>query len=134
MPWNHPTTRSRGSRPEPHAGQHHHLKHAPQQPVGRRDAQIFTDAGFPRAYVNGNATNEQIAEAIADHERVELRPVRRRRRSPPVEIATQSQKVAEQWSDQFVGEVRRSRLTVVRHEPAGAGQPARGQAFHRRRG
>ena len=44
------------------------LKHAPQCPESAAALQqIFDDAGFPEgAYVNVYATNEQIAEAIAD--------------------------------------------------------------------
>jgi len=44
------------------------LKHAPQCPESAAAIQkIYDDAGFPKgAYVNVYATNEQIAEAIAD--------------------------------------------------------------------
>ncbi|MEI7656153.1 MAG: aldehyde dehydrogenase family protein, partial [Actinomycetes bacterium] len=69
MPWNYPYYQvARFAGPNLTLGNTIVLKHAPQCPESAEAiAQIFDDAGFPRgAYVNVYATNEQIAEAIAD--------------------------------------------------------------------
>ncbi len=69
MPWNYPVYQvARFAAPNLATGNTIVLKHAPQCP---RSAalleQIFRDAGFPEgAYVNVYATNEQVAEVIAD--------------------------------------------------------------------
>lgn len=69
MPWNYPNYQvARFAGPNLAAGNTIVLKHAPQCPESAAAIQrIFDDAGFPDgAYVNVYATNEQIAEAIAD--------------------------------------------------------------------
>ncbi|MEW5809194.1 MAG: NAD-dependent succinate-semialdehyde dehydrogenase [Actinomycetota bacterium] len=69
MPWNYPYYQvARFAGPNLTIGNTIVLKHAPQCPESAEALQkIFTDAGFPEgAYVNVYATNEQIAEAIAD--------------------------------------------------------------------
>ncbi|KRE27171.1 succinate-semialdehyde dehydrogenase [Mycobacterium sp. Soil538] len=69
MPWNYPYYQvARFAGPNLVIGNTIVLKHAPQCPESAEALQkIFTDAGFPEgAYVNVYATNEQIAEAIAD--------------------------------------------------------------------
>ena len=69
MPWNYPYYQvARFAAPNLTLGNTIILKHAPQCPESAAAMQrIFTDAGFPEgAYVNVYATNEQIAEAIAD--------------------------------------------------------------------
>src|SRR6478752_838778 len=69
MPWNYPYYQvARFAGPNLVLGNTIVLKHAPQCPESSAALQqIFTDAGYPeRAYVNIYATNEQIAEAIAD--------------------------------------------------------------------
>ncbi|CAM3541220.1 NAD-dependent succinate-semialdehyde dehydrogenase [Mycobacterium frederiksbergense] len=69
MPWNYPYYQvARFAGPNLVLGNTIVLKHAPQCPESAAAlAQIFTDAGYPEgAYVNVYATNEQIAEAIAD--------------------------------------------------------------------
>ena len=69
MPWNYPYYQvARFAGPNLTLGNTIILKHAPQCPESAAAMQqIFTDAGFPEgAYVNVYATNEQIAEAIAD--------------------------------------------------------------------
>ena len=69
MPWNFPTYQvARFAGPNLAAGNTVLLKHAPQCPATAAALQqLFLDAGFPEgAYVNVYATNEQIAEAIAD--------------------------------------------------------------------
>lgn len=69
MPWNFPTYQvARFAAPNLATGNTIVLKHAPQCP---RSAallqQLFLDAGFPEgAYVNVYASNEQVAEVIAD--------------------------------------------------------------------
>ncbi|BBY63579.1 NAD-dependent succinate-semialdehyde dehydrogenase [Mycolicibacterium helvum] len=69
MPWNYPYYQvARFAGPNLTLGNTIVLKHAPQCPESA-DAiqQIFDDAGYPAgAYVNVYATNEQIADAIAD--------------------------------------------------------------------
>jgi succinate-semialdehyde dehydrogenase / glutarate-semialdehyde dehydrogenase len=69
MPWNYPYYQvARFAGPNLTLGNTIILKHAPQCPESAAAMQqIFTDAGFPEGtYVNVYATNEQIAEAIAD--------------------------------------------------------------------
>ncbi|HWU32210.1 MAG TPA: aldehyde dehydrogenase family protein, partial [Marmoricola sp.] len=69
MPWNYPTYQvARFAAPNLATGNTIVLKHAPQCPRSAAlQAQIFVDAGFPAgAYVNVYATNEQIADVIAD--------------------------------------------------------------------
>ena len=69
MPWNYPYYQvARFAGPNLVTGNTIVLKHAPQCPESAAALQqIFDDAGFPAgAYVNVYATNEQIAEAIAD--------------------------------------------------------------------
>jgi succinate-semialdehyde dehydrogenase / glutarate-semialdehyde dehydrogenase len=69
MPWNYPTYQvARFAGPNLAAGNTIVLKHAPQCPESAEALQqIFLDAGFPPgAYVNVYATNEQIADVIAD--------------------------------------------------------------------
>ena len=69
MPWNYPYYQvARFAGPNLALGNTIVLKHAPQCPESAAAMQqIFTDAGYPEgAYVNIYATNEQIADAIAD--------------------------------------------------------------------
>src|SRR5574340_899424 len=69
MPWNYPYYQvARFAGPNLTLGNTIVLKHAPQCPESAAAIQqIFDDAGFPEgAYVNVYATNEQIADAIAD--------------------------------------------------------------------
>jgi succinate-semialdehyde dehydrogenase/glutarate-semialdehyde dehydrogenase len=69
MPWNYPYYQvARFAGPNLTLGNTVVLKHAPQCPESAAAIQkIYDDAGFPKgAYVNVYATNEQIAEAIAD--------------------------------------------------------------------
>lgn len=69
MPWNYPYYQvARFAGPNLVLGNTIVLKHAPQCPESAAAIQqIFEDAGFPEgAYVNVYATNEQIADAIAD--------------------------------------------------------------------
>lgn len=69
MPWNYPYYQvARFAGPNLVLGNTIVLKHAPQCPESAAALeQIFTDAGYPEgAYVNIYATNEQIAELIAD--------------------------------------------------------------------
>lgn len=69
MPWNFPYYQvARFAGPNLCLGNTIILKHAPQCPESAAAIeQIFTDAGFPPgAYVNLYATNEQVAEIIAD--------------------------------------------------------------------
>ncbi len=69
MPWNYPYYQvARFAGPNLTLGNTIVLKHAPQCPESAEAIQqIFDDAGFPAgAYVNVYATNEQIADAIAD--------------------------------------------------------------------
>ena len=69
MPWNYPYYQvARFAGPNLTLGNTIVLKHAPQCPESAAAIQkIYDDAGFPKgAYVNVYATNEQIAEAIAD--------------------------------------------------------------------
>jgi succinate-semialdehyde dehydrogenase/glutarate-semialdehyde dehydrogenase len=69
MPWNYPYYQvARFAGPNLTLGNAIVLKHAPQCPESAEAIQqIFDDAGYPAgAYVNVYATNEQIAEAIAD--------------------------------------------------------------------
>ncbi|KAA0108246.1 NAD-dependent succinate-semialdehyde dehydrogenase [Mycolicibacterium sp. P9-22] len=69
MPWNYPYYQvARFAGPNLVLGNTIVLKHAPQCPESSAALeQIFLDAGFPQgAYVNVYATNEQIAEVIAD--------------------------------------------------------------------
>ncbi|PND59451.1 succinate-semialdehyde dehydrogenase [Mycobacterium sp. ENV421] len=69
MPWNYPYYQvARFAGPNLTLGNTIVLKHAPQCPESAEALQqIFDDAGYPAgAYVNVYATNEQIAEAIAD--------------------------------------------------------------------
>src|SRR6188472_1562410 len=69
MPWNYPYYQvARFAGPNLVLGNTIVLKHAPQCPESSAALQqIFLDAGYPEgAYVNVYATNEQIAEAIAD--------------------------------------------------------------------
>ncbi|MCF6389323.1 NAD-dependent succinate-semialdehyde dehydrogenase [Mycobacterium sp. MBM] len=69
MPWNYPYYQvARFAGPNLVLGNTIVLKHAPQCPESAAALeQIFADAGYPEgAYVNIYATNEQIAELIAD--------------------------------------------------------------------
>jgi len=69
MPWNYPYYQvARFAGPNLALGNTIVLKHAPQCPESAAALhQIFTDAGYPEgAYVNVYATNDQIADAIAD--------------------------------------------------------------------
>lgn len=69
MPWNYPYYQvARFAGPNLVLGNTIVLKHAPQCPESAAALQqIFIDAGYPEgAYVNVYATNEQIAEVIAD--------------------------------------------------------------------
>jgi succinate-semialdehyde dehydrogenase / glutarate-semialdehyde dehydrogenase len=69
MPWNYPYYQvARFAGPNLALGNTIVLKHAPQCPESAAALQqIFTDAGYPDgAYVNVYATNEQIADVIAD--------------------------------------------------------------------
>ena len=69
MPWNYPYYQvARFAGPNLALGNTVLLKHAPQCPESAAAIQkIYDDAGFPPgAYVNIYATNEQIADAIAD--------------------------------------------------------------------
>ncbi|MGV9825730.1 MULTISPECIES: NAD-dependent succinate-semialdehyde dehydrogenase [unclassified Gordonia (in: high G+C Gram-positive bacteria)] len=69
MPWNYPYYQvARFAGPNLVLGNTIVLKHAPQCPESAAALQqIFLDAGFPPgAYVNVYATNEQIADSIAD--------------------------------------------------------------------
>lgn len=69
MPWNYPYYQvARFAGPNLVLGNTIVLKHAPQCPESAAALeQIFTDAGYPAgAYVNIYATNEQIADLIAD--------------------------------------------------------------------
>ena len=69
MPWNYPYYQvARFAGPNLVLGNTIVLKHAPQCPESAAALeQIFRDAGYPEgAYVNVYATNEQIAQAIAD--------------------------------------------------------------------
>jgi succinate-semialdehyde dehydrogenase/glutarate-semialdehyde dehydrogenase len=69
MPWNFPTYQvARFAGPNLVIGNAVLLKHAPQCPeTAEALQQIYLDAGFPEgAYVNIYATNDQIADVIAD--------------------------------------------------------------------
>ncbi|MEU0791833.1 NAD-dependent succinate-semialdehyde dehydrogenase [Amycolatopsis sp. NPDC005961] len=69
MPWNYPYYQvARFAAPNLALGNTIVLKHAPQCPESAAALQrIFADAGFPEGgYVNVQATNEQVADAIAD--------------------------------------------------------------------
>ncbi|GAA3524125.1 NAD-dependent succinate-semialdehyde dehydrogenase [Nocardioides daeguensis] len=69
MPWNFPAYQvARFAAPNLAAGNTIVLKHAPQCPESAALLErIFRDAGFPEgAYVNVYATNEQVADVIAD--------------------------------------------------------------------
>jgi succinate-semialdehyde dehydrogenase / glutarate-semialdehyde dehydrogenase len=69
MPWNYPYYQvARFAGPNLVLGNTIVLKHAPQCPQSAAALQqIFLDAGYPEgAYVNVYATNEQIAQVIAD--------------------------------------------------------------------
>ncbi|MGZ7021547.1 MAG: NAD-dependent succinate-semialdehyde dehydrogenase [Ilumatobacteraceae bacterium] len=69
MPWNYPYYQvARFAGPNLTLGNTILLKHAPQCPESAEALQqIFTDAGYPEgAYVNIYATNEQVADIIAD--------------------------------------------------------------------
>jgi succinate-semialdehyde dehydrogenase/glutarate-semialdehyde dehydrogenase len=69
MPWNYPYYQvARFAGPNLTLGNTIVLKHAPQCPESAEAIQqIFDDAGYPAgAYVNVYATNEQIADVIAD--------------------------------------------------------------------
>ncbi|MDA0160100.1 NAD-dependent succinate-semialdehyde dehydrogenase [Solirubrobacter ginsenosidimutans] len=69
MPWNYPYYQvARFAGPNLVIGNTILLKHAPQCPESAEAMeQIFHDAGFPAdAYINIYATNDQIAEVIAD--------------------------------------------------------------------
>jgi succinate-semialdehyde dehydrogenase / glutarate-semialdehyde dehydrogenase len=69
MPWNFPVYQvARFAAPNLVAGNTILLKHAPQCPESAAAlSQLFLDAGFPEgAYVNVYATNEQVADVIAD--------------------------------------------------------------------
>src|SRR3954469_22239730 len=69
MPWNYPYYQvARFAGPNLTLGNTIVLKHAPQCPESAAAIQqIFHDAGYPDgAYVNVYATNEQVAEIIAD--------------------------------------------------------------------
>ncbi|MBU2695453.1 NAD-dependent succinate-semialdehyde dehydrogenase [Pimelobacter sp. 30-1] len=69
MPWNYPVYQiARFAGPNLTTGNTIVLKHAPQCPRSAAiQEQIFRDAGYPEgAYVNVYATNDQIADVIAD--------------------------------------------------------------------
>ena len=69
MPWNYPYYQvARFAGPNLTLGNTILLKHAPQCPESAAAMQqIFTDAGYPEgAYVNIYATNDQVADIIAD--------------------------------------------------------------------
>ncbi len=69
MPWNFPAYQvARFAAPNLALGNTILLKHAPQCPASAAALQqIFCDAGFPKgAYVNIYASNEQVADVIAD--------------------------------------------------------------------
>ena len=69
MPWNFPTYQvARFAGPNLVIGNAVLLKHAPQCPeTGAALQQIYLDAGFPEgAYANIYATNDQVAQVIAD--------------------------------------------------------------------
>ncbi|MFJ3899519.1 NAD-dependent succinate-semialdehyde dehydrogenase [Streptomyces sp. NPDC090083] len=69
MPWNFPAYQvARFAAPNLAAGNTIVLKHAPQSPATAALLErLFAEAGFPTgAYVNVYATNEQIADVIAD--------------------------------------------------------------------
>ena len=69
MPWNFPAYQvARFAAPNLATGNTIVLKHAPQCPRSAALLQaVFLDAGFPEgAYVNVYATNEQVADVIAD--------------------------------------------------------------------
>jgi succinate-semialdehyde dehydrogenase/glutarate-semialdehyde dehydrogenase len=69
MPWNFPAYQvARFAAPNLALGNTIVLKHAPQCPASAALLeQIFVDAGYPAgAYVNVYATNEQVADVIAD--------------------------------------------------------------------
>ncbi|MCO5969331.1 NAD-dependent succinate-semialdehyde dehydrogenase [Actinoallomurus soli] len=69
MPWNFPAYQvARFAAPNLAVGNTIVLKHAPQCPASAAALeQIFLDAGFPAgAYVNVYATNDQVADMIAD--------------------------------------------------------------------
>ena len=69
MPWNFPVYQvARFAAPNLAAGNTILLKHAPQCPESAAAlSQLLLDAGFPEgAYVNIYATNEQVADVIAD--------------------------------------------------------------------
>ncbi|MFT4264962.1 MAG: NAD-dependent succinate-semialdehyde dehydrogenase [Nocardioides sp.] len=69
MPWNYPYYQvARFAAPNLALGNTIVLKHAPQCPESAAALeQLFADAGFPAgAYVNVYATNEQVADIIAD--------------------------------------------------------------------
>jgi succinate-semialdehyde dehydrogenase/glutarate-semialdehyde dehydrogenase len=69
MPWNYPYYQvARFAAPNLALGNTIVLKHAPQCPESAAALeQLFLDAGFPAgAYVNVYATNEQVADMIAD--------------------------------------------------------------------
>ncbi|GGS28534.1 succinate-semialdehyde dehydrogenase [Streptomyces humidus] len=69
MPWNFPAYQvARFAAPNLAVGNTIVLKHAPQCPASAAALQkIFLDAGFPEgAYANVYATNEQVADVIAD--------------------------------------------------------------------
>jgi len=69
MPWNYPSYQvARFAGPNLAAGNTIVLKHAPQCPESAAALQqLFLDAGLPEgAYVNVYATNEQVAQVIAD--------------------------------------------------------------------
>ncbi|WNG94053.1 NAD-dependent succinate-semialdehyde dehydrogenase [Mycobacterium sp. ITM-2016-00318] len=69
MPWNYPYYQvARFAGPNLTLGNTILLKHAPQCPESAAAMQqIFTDGGYPEgAYVNIYATNEQVADIIAD--------------------------------------------------------------------
>ncbi|GGO86143.1 aldehyde dehydrogenase family protein [Nocardioides phosphati] len=69
MPWNYPYYQvARFAAPNLALGNTIVLKHAPQCPESAAALeQLFLDAGFPEgAYVNVYATNEQVADMIAD--------------------------------------------------------------------
>ncbi|KAA1427852.1 NAD-dependent succinate-semialdehyde dehydrogenase [Nocardioides antri] len=69
MPWNYPYYQvARFAAPNLVLGNTIALKHAPQCPESAAAlAQVFSDAGFPEgAYANVYASNEQVADMIAD--------------------------------------------------------------------
>ena len=69
MPWNYPYYQvARFAAPNLMIGNTIVLKHAPQCPESALAMeQIFRDAGLPAdAYINVFATNEQVADMIAD--------------------------------------------------------------------